>query len=128
MRNCWTNVKYNKTQNNLFEHKTDCLAFKLLMLTNNYLFLISNWLLFFCIPVNCKTPVTEIKLKRENIYVWIQNNWFETKMGCYTLMFRKSKLLLLRRHIKTELFDNKTQIFAMSGHVLMSLCPIASKI
>ena len=45
MRNCWTNAKYNKTQNNLFEHKTDGLAFKLLMLIiakTIILFLISN--------------------------------------------------------------------------------------
>ena len=34
------------------------------------------------------TPVTEIELK-ENIYVWMQNKRFETKMWCYTLVFGK---------------------------------------
>ena len=45
MRNCWTNAKYNKTQNYLFEHKKDGLAFKLLMLIivkQLFIFLISN--------------------------------------------------------------------------------------
>ena len=39
--------------------------------------LILNWLLFLY-SSQLQPPVTEIKLKRENIYVWMQNNWFET--------------------------------------------------
>ena len=41
--------------------------------------LILNWLLFFLYSSWLQPPVTEIKLKRGNIYVWIQNNRFETK-------------------------------------------------
>ena len=53
------------------------------------LFLILIWLLFFLYFSQLQPPVTEIKLKRENIYVWMQNNQFEIKMWCYTLMFGK---------------------------------------
>ena len=35
-------------------------------------------------------PVTEIETQRENIYVLMQNNQFEVKMWCYTLMFGKN--------------------------------------
>ena len=44
-------------------------------------FLYSSWL---------QPPVTEIKLKRENIYVWMQKIiGLRPKMWCYNLMFGK---------------------------------------
>ena len=80
------------TQNNLFEHRTDRLAFKLLMLIieKQLFILVSNWLLFFLYSSWLEPPVTEIKLKRENIYVWMQKIQFETKMWWYKLMFGKN--------------------------------------
>ena len=74
---------------NLFVHKTHKIKQNGLALTFKGKHFNLIWLLFFCIPVNCKTSATEIKLKRENIYVWMQNKWFDTKMWCYKLMFRK---------------------------------------
>ena len=90
MRNCWTNVKNNKTQNNLFEHKTDGLAFKLLMLIIVKQLFIFNFKLTFVLlyPSQLYTSNWN-KTQKENIYVWMQNNWFETKMWCYKLMFGK---------------------------------------
>ena len=55
------------------------------------LFLILNWLLFLYSSW-LQPPVTEIKLKRENIYVWMQNNQFEIKTWCYNLMFWKENI------------------------------------
>ena len=79
------------TQNNLFEHKTDSLAFKLLMLIIVKQLFIFNFKLTFVLLYSSwlQPPVTEIKFKRENIYVWMQNNQFETKIWWYKLMFGK---------------------------------------
>ena len=70
------------TQNNLFEHKRDRLAFKLLMLiiVKQLFILISNWLLFSLYSSWLQPPVTEIKTqKRKHLCldakwsVWDQN-------------------------------------------------------
>ena len=80
------------TQDNLFEHKTDRLAFKLLMLiiVKQLFILISNLLLFFLYSSQLQPPVTEIKLKEKTSMFECKNNWFETQMWCYNLMFGKN--------------------------------------
>ena len=82
-------MKYNKTQNNLFEHKTQTIKQNGLALSFKGKYFNLIWLLFFCIPVDCKTPATEIKLKRKTSMFECKTIGLRPKMWCYKLMFGK---------------------------------------
>ena len=145
MRNCLTNAKYNKTQNNLFEHKTDGLAFKLLVLIIVKQLFIFNFKLTFVLlypswlqntsnwnELKKKTSMFECKTNGfwdQNVMLDI-NVWKEgSTLSCH--LWKLKYFTLNNPDVQDPSWDSKKRVFVwiqntrfcgtQDGHVLMSL-------